>query len=177
MQPVVSPDKIRALFLRYNFLKYRAARTRGAFAHAPARAGDLTLFEQDVARAARVRSLLVTWHLPTVLSVARRHLVGKPDDSPRRLVQLLEIGHPLLIELVDTYDPAGRPTFESALTNRLLRTFAADPASQRGKALKRATAAEVMQRLINLADESGIHLAITDLPPEHEPPASEPSGT
>ena len=168
VQPVVSPDKIRALFLRYNFLKFRAATTRQAFAHAPARARDLDAFEQDVARAARVRSLLVTWHLPIVLSVARRHLVGKPDNSPHRLVQLLETGHPLLIDLVDAYDPAGRPTFESLLTTRLLQTFAADPASQRGKALRRATAAEVMQRLINLADESGIHLAITDAPPPED---------
>ena len=168
VQPVVSPDKIRALFLRYNFLKFRATQTRAAFAHAPARAADLDAFEQDVARAARVRSLLVTWHLPIVLSVARRHLVGKPDNSPHRLVQLLETGHPLLIDLVDAYDPTGRPTFESLLTTRLLQTFAADPASQRGKALKRATAAEVMQRLINLADESGIHLAITDPPPPED---------
>ena len=63
------------------------------------------------------------------------------------------------------------------LTNRLLRTFAADPASRRGKALRRATAAEVMQRLINLADESGIHLAITDPapPPEADADASERS--
>lgn len=167
VQPVVSPDKIRSLFLRYHFLKHRAELTRKRFAHAPARARDLDLFEQDVARAARVRSLLVTWHLPVILSVARRHLVGKPSNTPNRLIQLLEVGNPILIAAVETYDGAARPTFESVLTNRLLQAFATAPGSHRGKALRRATAAEVMQRMLDLADESGVHLAITEtLPPE-----------
>lgn len=173
VQPVVSADKIRSLFLRYNFLKHRAAATREHFAHAPARARDLELFEQDIARAARVRSLLVTWHLPVVLSVARRHLVGKDNNTPTRLIQLLETGNPVLIDTVDAYDAAARPTFESVLTNRLLQAFAAAPGSRRGKALRRATAAEVMQRMIDLADESGVHLAITE--GDHEPPHDEPT--
>ena len=173
IQPVVSPDKIRSLFLRYNFLKHRAQALRERFAHAPARARDLDGFEQDVARAARVRSLLVTWHLPVVLSVARRHLVGKPSNTPTRLIQLLEVGNPILIDTVETYDAAARPTFESVLTNRLLQAFATAPGSHRGKALRRATAAEVMQRMLDLADESGVHLAITEPPPEDASPAGD----
>ncbi|MEM9913719.1 MAG: hypothetical protein AAF911_02020 [Planctomycetota bacterium] len=171
-QPVVSPDKIRSLFLRYNFLKHRAIASREKFAHAPARAADLNRFEADIARAARVRSLLVTWHLPVVLSVARRHLVGKPDNTVNHLLQLLELGNPVLIDAVERYDAAGRPTFESVLTNRLLQTFAAPVGTFAkrgpGKARKRATAAEVMQRMINLADESGVHLAITEETPTPE---------
>lgn len=171
-QPVVSPDKIRSLFLRYNFLKHRAIATREKFAHAPARAADLNQFEADIARAARVRSLLVTWHLPVVLSVARRHLVGKPDNTASHLLQLLELGNPVLIDAVERYDAAARPTFDSVLTNRLLQTFAAPIGTfakrGHGKARKRATAAEVMQRMINLADESGVHLAITEPSPEEE---------
>lgn len=192
-QPVVSGDKIRSLFLRYNFLKHRALTTRDTFAHAPARARDLDRFEHDIARAARVRSLLVTWHLPGVLSVARRHLVGKPENTTTGLMQLLELGNPVLIDAVDAYDAAARPTFDSVLTNRLLKAFATPPApgNQRrppggkddslesrghfdtadpahvakGKARRRVTPAEVMKRMIDLADESGIHLAISDPPP------------
>ena len=55
VQPVVSADKVRSLFLRYNFLKHRAEQTRKRFAHAPARARDLDVFEQDIVHAARVR--------------------------------------------------------------------------------------------------------------------------
>ncbi|MEM1108798.1 MAG: hypothetical protein AAGH99_08925 [Planctomycetota bacterium] len=175
-QPVVSPDKIRSLFLRYNFLKHRALATRERFAHAPARAGDLGLFEADVARAARVRSLLVTWHLPVVLSVARRHLVGKPDNTPTRLLELLELGNPVLIDAVERYDAAARPTFDSVLTNRLLQSFATPIGTFAkrgpGKARKRVSAAEVMQRMINLADESGVYLAITE-PADEETPQNE----
>lgn len=165
-QPVVSPDKIRSLFLRYNFLKHRTIATRAKFAHAPARAADLNQFEADIARAARVRSLLVTWHLPVVLSVARRHLVGRADNTTNHLLELLELGNPVLIDAVERYDAAARPTFDSVLTNRLLQTFATPLGTYAkrgpGKARKRATAAEVMQRMINLADESGVHLAITE---------------
>ena len=171
-QPVVSPDKIRSLFLRYNFLKHRAIASREKFAHAPARAADLNRIEADIARAARVRRLLDTWPLPVVLSVARRHLVGKPDNTVNHLLQLLELGNPVLIDAVERYDAAGRPTFESVLTNRLLQTFAAPVGTFAkrgpGKARKRATAAEVMQRMINLADESGVHLAITEETPTPE---------
>lgn len=194
-QPVVSADKIRSLFLRYNFLKHRALHVRENFAHAPARARDLDAFEHDIARAARVRSLLVTWHLPVVLSVARRHLVGKPDNTPTRLLELLERGNPVLIDAVDGYHAAARPTFDSVLTNRLLQTFATPPGSPAsapgmqgkqpvagtdsahpGKARRRASAAEVMQRMIDLADESGIHLAISDPPedPQKAPPDDPP---
>ncbi|MEO0514456.1 MAG: hypothetical protein AAF086_04080, partial [Planctomycetota bacterium] len=169
-QPVVSPDKIRSLFLRYNFLKHRAIDAREQFTHAPARAADLNRFEADIARAARVRSLLVTWHLPVVLSVARRHLVGRPDNTTSHLLELLELGNPVLIDAVERYDAAARPTFDSVLTNRLLQTFATPIGTYAsrgpGKARKRASAAEVMQRMINLADESGVYLAITeDAPP------------
>lgn len=174
VQPVVSPDKIRSLFLRYNFLKTRAAQTRTRFEHAPARARDLDAFEHDVAQAARVRSMLVTWHLPVVLSVARRHLVGKPDQTPAQLIELLERGNPVLIDTVEAYDAAGRPAFESVLTNRLLQAFAPPvgmPArSGPGKARRRSSAAQVVQRMIDLADESGVHLAIPD-PPEPGTPA------
>jgi len=176
-QPVVSPDKIRSLFLRYNFLKHRAAAARQRFTHAPARAADLNQFEADIARAARVRSLLVTWHLPVVLSVARRHLVGRPDNTVSHLLELLELGNPVLIDAVENYDAAARPTFDSVLTNRLLQTFATPLGTYAkrgpGKARKRATAAEVMQRMINLADESGVHLAITEPVPDAEPAAAD----
>ncbi len=168
IQPVISPDKIRSLFLRYNFLKHRAVQARHRFDHAPARATDLEAFEHDVSRAARVRSLLVAWHLPVVLSVARRHLVGQPDPNASRLVALLELGNPVLIEAVEAYDAAARPTFESVLTNRLLRAFAEIPQSRRAQ--RRTSAAEVVQRMINLADESGVHLAIGEEPPPPEEP-------
>ncbi len=158
VQPVVSPDKVRSLFLRFNYLKFRAAATRERFAAGPARARDLASFEADVARAARVRSLLVTWHLPVVLSVARRHLVGV-DASPGRLIELLERGNPTLIQSVDAYDAAGRPSFDAFLTNRLLRTFAAQPAGP-VKARKREGAEAVVQRMIDLAGESGVRLAL-----------------
>ena len=158
VQPVVSPDKVRSLFLRFNYLKFRAAATRERFNRGPARAADVASFEADIARAARVRSLLTTWHLPVVLSVARRHLVGE-NPSPGRLIELLERGNPTLIESVDAYDARGRPSFEAFLTNRLLRTFAAQPAGPT-KARKREGAEAVVQRMINLAGESGVRLAL-----------------
>ncbi len=165
VRPVVSADKIRSLFLRYNYLKHTAAQVRAAWARSAAPASAVDRFERSVTQAAQVRSLLVTWHLPAVLSIARRHVTGL-DTPGRRLVELLELANPVLIDAVETYDAAKRPTFDNVLTNRLLTAFAARDAAASGpaKARKREAAGQVVQRMIDLANESGVYLALSEDP-------------
>jgi len=169
VRPVVSSDKIRSLFLRYNYLKHAAARLRGTWARSAASASEVERFERGVTQAAQVRSLLVTWHLPAVLSVARRHVAGHDNPGPR-LVELLELANPVLIDAVENYDATRQPTFESVLTNRLLKAFAARDAAVTGpaKARKREAAGQVVQRMIDLANESGVYLALSDAPSDGE---------
>ena len=163
VRPVVSADKIRSLFLRYNYLKHTAARVRAGWSRAAASASEVEQFERSVNQAAQVRSLLVTWHLPAVLSVARRHVAGHANPGPR-LIELLELANPVLIDAVESYDATRRPTFENVLTNHLLKAFAARDAANVGpaKARKREAAGQVVQRMIDLANESGVYLALSE---------------
>ena len=176
VRPVVSTDKIRSLFLRYNFLKHTAATLREGWARTAAPAGEVDRFERSVTQAAQVRSLLVTWHLPAVLSVARRHVSGIDRPGPR-LIELLELANPVLIDAVENYDAARRPTFENVLTNRLLTAFAARDAATTGvaKARKREAAGQVVQRMIDLANESGVYLALSE-DPDDTPDAPDAQG-
>ena len=132
------------------------------FEHAPARAADLDAFERDVTRAARVRSLLVTWHLPTVLSVARRHLVGQSDPnasvassrcSKRAIRCSSKRSRP-------TTPPPGRRSMRCSPT-ACCKAFAA--AQQTNRAQRRESAADVVKRMIDLAGESGVYLAIGEM--------------
>lgn len=163
VRPVVSADKIRSLFLRYNYLKHTAAHIRDGWTRNAAPTGEVDRFERSVTQAAQVRSLLVTWHLPAVLSVARRHVTGL-DRPASRLVELLELANPVLIDAVESYDAVRQPTFESVLTNRMLKAFAARDAAAAGpaKARKREAAGQVVQRMIDLANESGVYLALSE---------------
>ncbi len=163
VRPVVSADKIRSLFLRYNYLKHTAAQIRQGWARNAAPSGEVDRFERSVTQAAQVRSLLVTWHLPAVLSVARRHVTAL-ERPASRLIELLELANPVLIDAVESYDAVRQPTFESVLTNRMLKAFAARDAADAGpaKARKREAAGQVVQRMIDLANESGVYLALSE---------------
>ena len=172
-RPVVSADKVRSLFLRYHYLKFAAARERDGWSSAAAGAASVDRFERFVTQAGQARSLLVTWHLPTVLSVARRHVAASETVRPQRLIELLELGNPVLIDAVEHYDAARRPAFDNVLTNRLLTAFAARDAAvaERGgpRARRREAAAAVVQRMVDLANESGVYLALSETEPADEP--------
>ncbi|MEM9881309.1 MAG: hypothetical protein AAF800_00130 [Planctomycetota bacterium] len=118
------PPALRSLVLRMNFLKHRAEQTRRSFAGRPARAAELSLFETDVAAAARLRGRLAAAHLPLTVSVARRQLVGQATSGPVELLRLVETALPVLTETLDRYDATQRPRLGSVLRNRLLRRFA-----------------------------------------------------
>jgi len=108
--------------------------------------------------------------------VARRHVSGIDRPGPR-LIELLELANPVLIDAVENYDAARRPTFENVLTNRLLTAFAARDAATTGvaKARKREAAGQVVQRMIDLANESGVYLALSE-DPDDTPDAPDAQG-
>ncbi len=142
------PDEgfIRSYVLRYNFLKYSADRMRNTFDLDEPRASALNAFTQAVADAESARRHLVHWHLPAVLSVARRHRAGHESGRVPSLLHLLMIGHEVLFEAIEKYDASTRPTVNSYLTNRLLRAYAtSDP--PRDRAQRRLEAHDVLDAL------------------------------
>jgi hypothetical protein len=160
-QPRITDEAQRSLLLRYNYLKYKASIVRDALDRHQPRAAELDRFDALIEEASHLRELLVRVNLPTVLSVARRHLVDKPDPGHRRLLHLLAIGHRVLGEAIEAYDPARSQGFGANLANRLMRRFANDPAisdEPPAKAHRRRSGAEALDWLIADAREAGVHL-------------------
>jgi hypothetical protein len=164
-QPRVRDEDQRSLLLRYNYLKYKAATVRDQLDRHQPRAGQLDELEAHLGEATQLRDLLVRINLPTVLSVARRHLVDKPDPGQRRLLHLLALGHRVLGETIEAYDPARSQPFGANLANRLMRRFANDPTitdQPPAKAHRRRSGDEALAFLIDEARQAGVNLPRVD---------------
>jgi hypothetical protein len=158
-QPPIPDDRQRSLFVRFNYLKFKAARIRDDLDRYEPRAAELDAFDACIRDARAIRDLLVKANLPAVLSLAKRQMIGDRDRSTHRLLQLLELGVPVLIESVEQYNPARPQPFDSFLSNRLMKHFVAVQATG-GRAARRIPADLLLKRMLDHANESGVSLAI-----------------
>lgn len=157
-QPAPRASAHEHLLRRYHYLRYRAARILADTPPRTPRVRDLDEAEQMIDQAHALRSRLIRAFLPTVLSVARRHVVASPE-TPRLLGPLLEAGHAELFTAFDAFDPfAVSRDFAGVLSNRLLRRFAASPAATRGRARRRDADERLKQRLIKQARQHNVEL-------------------
>ncbi|MBX2851963.1 MAG: hypothetical protein KTR15_09485 [Phycisphaeraceae bacterium] len=133
-RPTEPDEVVRSLIVRYNFLKYQAINLQHVICAAPPRASDLNQFDELLLRINDARGEVIAAVLPVTLSVARRQLTGHKREDIPSLLPMLRTAHQVLFEQVDRYDPAVAHTFESVLTNHLLRNMArpADPDKQLG---------------------------------------------
>lgn len=157
-QPTIDDAHLRSWFIRFNYLKHKAIRIRDRFDRYEPRVNDLDRFDDCIAQAGALRHRLVRIHLPIVLSVARRQQLDHAGESDR-LLHLLEIGNEVLIEAVESYN-AGRPTtFDSYLTNLLLRRFVTtDNRGGKDRARQRIDPDDMLDRLIEQAAARGVRL-------------------
>ncbi len=121
----VSRKAERDLFVRYNFVKYLAAKERQALDRHHPRAGALDRIETRLRHAAAIRRQLADLYHPVVASVARKHL-GQRRVDPDRLAELCRVGERVLLEALESYDPSGRSRFSTYLRWSLMRRFAAE---------------------------------------------------
>ncbi|MEX2672828.1 MAG: sigma-70 family RNA polymerase sigma factor [Phycisphaeraceae bacterium] len=114
----------RALFVQYNYLKYRAAGLRDQLDPSEPNARDLDQIETWLRRALATKLRLLRANQKLVISVARKHLATRSEELGPSLDELLAEGNAVLAEAVDSYDPAGRNRFEAYLGWTLMRRFA-----------------------------------------------------
>lgn len=126
-QPRDQDAVVRSLIVRYNYIKYRAAAVQKQLAAESLRAMDLDRFDELLARANAVRGEILSGVLPVVLSVVRRQLAGEAQASADALIQMLGVGNRVLLEEIDRFDASVAHSFESVLTNRLLRVLVQPP--------------------------------------------------
>ena len=143
-------DRQHRALARYNYLKFRAVRLRDGLDRYEPRVRDLDRFDAYVEQFRRLRCRLVDANLHLVLSVARHHLIGNAEHSTARLAELLAAGNPVLLQAIEAFEVTQKQTFESYLTWRLMRRFAALSA-ETGRAQRRLNddqwAAEVLASL------------------------------
>ena len=110
-------------------------------------------------------------NLPVVLSVAHRHVVGH-DNVLVRLIDLLEIGNPVLIDAVDTYDFTRYSSLERYVVWRLMQQFVRERLKAEttldgpfGEPLtlahRREPGAAVLDRMIQAAQRRGVTLPVS----------------
>ncbi len=156
-------DQAHRAFLRFNFLKSKAARLRDALPKPyQLRARELSEIEGAIRRAGRTRRALLADHLPPVLSVARRQLSGskhEPRAKTSALLRLLTAALPVLADAVEQFNASGNTSFETFLRNRLLKAFATvDPTGrdQPGHASRRRSQEDLTEEFLAAARDVAI---------------------
>jgi len=123
-QPMLEPEPEKVLFVRYNFLKFRAAQLREKLDAYHPRSRDLDRIETYLRRAVSLKEHLVNANLRLVVSVARKHLGGREGFSPQALTDLIGEGNLVLVEAIETFDASKNNRFSTYLTYALMRRFA-----------------------------------------------------
>ena len=155
-QPSPDPKTVRSMFVRYNYLKYKADRTIQSLDLHDPRSNDIDVARKCIQEARALRHRLVAINLPAVLSITRLHMIDQPDTSTNHLLRMLDLGHEALLAHVDTYDPGREQTFQAYLTWRcqsaLARRQEEDAADSR--ALRRLTPESILRRLRPVLEEN-----------------------
>jgi RNA polymerase sigma factor (sigma-70 family) len=117
--PLLSPPRERALFLAFNYHKYRFVTARRKLEPEFARARDLDELESHLRRATEVKNQIVQANLRLVVSVARKHL--RPNLS---LMELISDGNITLMRAVESFDVHKGNRFSTYATFALMKGFA-----------------------------------------------------
>ncbi len=152
-----SPRTLRSIFVRYNYLKFKADRLRSNLSPYRPRVAEIDRFEQLIEQAQQLRQALVAAHLPTVLSVVKRHQLDR-SHTVARLIELLKIGHGVLFESIDSFNPSLRISFDAYLRNRLLQRLAGESDGEVGRAHRRYDDANAQSELQQHARRLGVDL-------------------
>ncbi|MFP4055077.1 MAG: sigma-70 family RNA polymerase sigma factor, partial [Phycisphaerae bacterium] len=117
--PLLTPEKERELFRRYNYLKYKADRKRQKIDPERARVGDLQRVESLLVQANLVKNAIIRANLRLVVSIAKKHLGG-----PQTLFELVSDGNVALMRAVEKFDYARGFRFSTYASWAIMRTYA-----------------------------------------------------
>ncbi len=118
-EPLLTPARERALFLKLNFHKYQFVAARRRLEPLLAKSSDLTLLEDRLAQATAVRNEILRANFRLVISVARKHL--RPGLT---LGELISEGNVTLMRAVEGFDVHKGNRFSTYATLALMKGFA-----------------------------------------------------
>ncbi len=117
--PLLSPEQERALFRRYNYLKYKADRLRRGLDPARASSSRLKEIEDLLLRSNAIKNHLVRANLRLVVSIAKKHVTG-----PQTLFELVSDGNVSLMRAVEKFDYSRGNRFSTYASWAIMRNFA-----------------------------------------------------
>ena len=117
--PLLTPARERALFLAFNYHKFRFVTARRRLEPQFARAREVNALESHLRRATDVKNQIVQANLRLVVSVARKHL--RPGLS---LMELVSDGNVTLMRAVESFDAHRGHRFSTYATLALMKGFA-----------------------------------------------------
>jgi RNA polymerase primary sigma factor len=139
------PEQEASLFLKMNYLRYRASKLREALDPSSARASDLDEIERLQREAVAVKNQIVRANLRLVVSIARRR--AGPD---RNLFELVSEGNLALMLAVERFDASSGFRFSTYASCAIMRNLA------------RATGLEGRQRYRFVTGNQGLFEAAAD---------------
>ena len=117
--PLLSREREKALFRKYNYIKYRMAMLQERVRTSGYRARTIERFDEFRRAVEQVRRILIRCNLRLVVSVAKRHA-----GPMVRLMDLVSEGNMCLIRAVECYDYRREARFATYGTWALTKHFA-----------------------------------------------------
>lgn len=121
--PLNAADE-RTLFVRFNYLKFRADALRKSLDPYEPSSTVLDRIETYLRRAVTIKHQLVRSNMRLIVSVARKHQSAGGRAKAANLSEMVSEGSLALMEAIETFDPARGNRFSTYLTWALMRRFA-----------------------------------------------------
>ncbi len=117
--PLLSAQRERSLFRRYNYLKFKADRLRKTIDVATVKASELKDIESLLLQANVIKNRIVRANLRLVVSIAKKHVSG-----PLNLFELISDGNVSLMRAVEKFDYSRGFRFSTYASWAIMRNFA-----------------------------------------------------
>jgi len=118
--PLLTRDQEQALFRRYNYLKYKAARLRARLRDSrAAKVEDIEQIERFLEEANRVKNRIIQSNLRLVVNIAKRHVGAQAN-----FFELISDGNMSLIRAVDKFDYTRGFKFSTYGSWAIMKNFA-----------------------------------------------------
>jgi len=121
-EPLLTPKQERALFRRYNYLKFKAAKLRERIDPLRVTEKQLRIAEEAVAAAEAVKNRITRANLRLVVSIARRH-VG-PSRHGSEFLEIVSDGNLSLMRAVEKFDYSRGYKFSTYASWAIMRNYA-----------------------------------------------------
>lgn len=156
----LKPTAQLSAFQSYQYLRYAADHLRRELEPNACSATQIKTLEDHLKQAGRLRDMLTASSLPIVFSVARRHMDHLDEQSIYILQDLLVLGCQILFDELDQFDPHRKQSFDTYLSWRLQRSYAAwlSDLQRAGRAIRRMVPQQVIERIRQQATYWGIKL-------------------